>query len=243
MKKLLTISMMVVIIMCLVKTNTTAAMQCNVTLDSLETNGVTVKDEFVVEAKVSDISSIRGLVSLGATLEYNKKSLKLKSIQGVGDYSTPAFNEENGKILIERDPTNHNATMFTMTFEVLNTDNVKVELTKISVSDGTGLTTLDDQSYTPTIKQEVTPTPTPTPGPGGDDNKPNQPGDSGNNKPGQDGDKENNNPQIPDTTTKDDKLPQTGDNKTLVIGGISGLVLLGLTSYIKFLDLNKKIIR
>lgn len=239
MKKLLTISAMVVIIMCLVKTSTTAAMQCNVTLDSSEINEITANDEFVVEAKVSDIFSTRGLVSLGATLEYNTKSLKLKSIKGVGDYSNPAFNEKNGKILIEREPTNHNATMFTMTFEVLNTDDVKVELKNITASDGTGLTTIDNQSYTPTIKQEKPdPTVTPTPTPGGD-NKPNKPGD--NNEPGQSGD--DNNQSTPDTTKKDSQLPQTGDNKAIVIGGISGLVLLGLTSYIKFLDLNKKIMR
>lgn len=224
MKKIISIFVIVLIVMCMAN-NTIAAMQCNIVLSPEDTTEVTTNDEFKVDVKVSEIFSDRGLVAFGAILDYDKNSLKLEKMEGVGDYSDPAYNEKNGKILIERNPTNHNATMFTLTFKVLNTDNVKVNLKDITVSDGTGLGKVEDQSYTPQIKAEVTPsptptiTPTPTPTEKPDDN---QGGNQGSDI----------------TTKKDDKLPQTGLNTLKIPGLILGVITILGVSYKKYKDIN-----
>ncbi len=231
MKKIIGIFVIVLIVMCMAN-NTIAAMQCNIVLSPEDTAEITTNDEFKVDVKVSEIFSDRGLVAFGAILDYDKKSLKLEKMEGVGDYSTPAYNEKNGKILIERNPTNHNATMFTLTFKVLNTDNVKVTMKDITVSDGTGLGKVGTQSYTPQIKAEVTPTPTPgttvTPTPNPTEKPDNNQG--GNNQ-GSD--------NSGDTTTKkDDKLPQTGLNSLKIPGMILGVIVILGVSYKKYKDMS-----
>lgn len=228
MKKIISIFVIVLIVICMAN-NTIAAMQCNIVLSPEDTSEITTNDEFKVDVKVSDISSEIGLVTFGAKLEYDRNSLKLEKIEGVGDYSDPAYNDKNGKILIERNPTNHNATMFTLTFKVLNTDNVTINLKDITMSDGTGLGKVEAQTYTPQIKAEVSPTPTPsiTPTP-----KPTE--NPGNNQGGNQG-----NGNTSDTTTKkDDKLPQTGLNSLKVPGILLGITGIAALSYAKYKKMN-----
>ena len=227
MKKIISLFVLIMIVL-LMANDTIAAMQCNIVLSPEDTSEITTNDEFKVDVKVSEIFSDRGLVAFGAILDYDKNSLKLEKMEGVGDYSDPAYNENNGKILIERNPTNHNATMFTLTFKVLNTDNVKVTMKDITVSDGTGLGKVETQSYTPQIKAEVTPTPTPTLTP-----TPNPTGrpDNPNNNQGSD--------NTGDTTTKkDDKLPQTGLNSLKIPGVILGVIAILGVSYKKYKDMS-----
>lgn len=228
MKKIISLFVLIMIVLCMAN-DTIAAMQCKIVLSPEDTSEVTTNDEFKVDVKVSEIFSDRGLVAFGAILDYDKNSLKLEKMEGVGDYSAPAYNEKNGKILIERNPTNHNATMFTLTFKVLKTDNVKVTMKDITVSDGTGLGKVETQTYTPQIKAEVTPTPTITPAP---TEKPGNNNQGGTNQGGSD--------QKPSDTTikKDDKLPQTGLNSFKIPGIILGVVVILGVSYKKYKHMN-----
>lgn len=234
MKKIISLFAVLMIILCLAN-NTIAAMQCKIVLSSLDDTEVKVDDEFKVDVQVSDIYSSVGLVTFGATLDYDKTSLKLEKMEGIGDYSTPAYNEKNGKILIERNPTNHNATMFTLTFKVLKTDNVTVNLKDITFSDGTGLGKVDNQSYTPKIKITQ----------GGNNQGGNNPG--GNNQGGNNQGGNNNQGGINqgqagnqgsttkpgETTTKGDKLPQTGLNDTIIPCAVIGLAGIAVMAFVK----------
>lgn len=253
MKKLASIVLILILTICMANSQVIAAMDCNITLGSLEQVEVETGDTFEVDVKVSDIVSTRGLVTFGATLEYNKSNLELVEIVGKGDYLKPGYNPTSGKLLIEREPTSNNATMFTMKFKVLNTDNTKVELNDITASDGTGLTTISDKSYTAKVKQPSGGDDDNNPGdddnkPGDDDNKPgddddnpgdddNKPGDD-NNKPGDDNKPgDNNKPDQPtgsDSTTKDEKLPQTGANDVIIPGILGAIAVIGVISFIKF---------
>ena len=81
MKKIVKLSIiMLVITICMVG-NTYAALSCEVNMKANKTE-ISKNDEFTVDVDVSSIQSERGIISLGATLEYDKSSLELEKILG-----------------------------------------------------------------------------------------------------------------------------------------------------------------
>lgn len=142
MKKIILMSLILVIAICIMG-NVYAALSCNINLQSNKTK-LNKNEEFVVDVKISNIQSDRGIIALEATLEYDKNSLELLKMEGKNGWETPVdgatYNSANGKIAIDRSGLGkNNETVFTITFKVKNTSkqNLVIALKDIIVADGT----------------------------------------------------------------------------------------------------------
>lgn len=145
MKKALKLSLILslaIFIICIMG-NVYAELNCSVDikLDETEFNK---NDEFTVDIDLSNIQSEQGIISLGATLEYDKESLELIKIEGKNGWETPtdgtSYNANNGKIAITRSGfAKSDETVFTLTFKVKeeSKQNLIVVLRNITIADGT----------------------------------------------------------------------------------------------------------
>ena len=174
MKKIISMSLVLIIAICIMG-NVYAALSCNVSLQANKTK-LSKNEEFIVDVKVSNIQSDRGIIALEATLEYDKNSLELVKMEGKNGWETPTdgttYNSANGKIAIDRDSLGkNNETVFTITFKVKNTSkqNLEVNLKDIIVADGTKPTEITKASQNITVSEGTTNTDEQQPKP---DNKP-----------------------------------------------------------------------
>lgn len=229
MKKILSLVLLLIIMMSIAGT-VNAAFTCNVSMQ-MEKAEFKKGDEFTVDINISNIQSERGVISLGATLEYDKDSLTLVKMEGQNGWETPAvgssYNENNGKIAITRSGLGKNdETIFKITFKVKEETkkNLLITLRNISLADGTSPLSVK-QVYKNITIQEGTDNPVPNPTP--DDN-------------------DNQLPVIPDTNNTnndiapDEKLPQTGVSNTLVGVGLATTIAIAGGCFIKLHNLNKK---
>lgn len=122
--------------------NVYAALSCEMAVQASKTE-VSKNEEFTVDMNISNIQSEKGVISLGATLEYDKDSLELVEMEGKNGWETPvdgaSFNKNNGKIAITRSGLGkNNETVFTAKFKVKESSkqNLTVTLKDITVADG-----------------------------------------------------------------------------------------------------------
>lgn len=222
MKKIISF-IIVILIMIGMASSVSAALTCKV---SMEVDKTEYKkgDEFTVSMNVSDIQSDRGVIALGATLEYDKDSLTLVKMEGQNGWETPtsgaSYNENNGKIAITRSGAGkNNETVFKITFKVKEEakKNLLIVLKNITLADGTD-SFKGQQVYKNITIQEGTNNPVPNPTP--DDN-------------------DNTLPVIPNTnntngdTTPDKKLPQTGVSNVFLVGGIVATITVAVVCFVK----------
>lgn len=228
MKKVLSLVLLFIMMMSIMGT-VNAAFTCNVSMEMKKTE-FKKGDEFTVDINISNIQSERGVISLGATLEYDKDSLTLVKMEGQNGWESPSvgssYNETNGKIAITRNGLGkNNETIFKITFKVKERakKNLLVTLKNISLADGTSPLTVK-QVYKNITIQEGTDNPVPKPTP--DDN-------------------DNTLPVIPNTnntvdTTPDKKLPQTGVSNIILVVGIVATLTVAVVCFVKMRDLNRK---
>ena len=216
MKKILKISLMIILLLCVSINSSYATIDFNLNLSASKSTELKKNDEITVYVKISNVKSNIGLVTFGATLEYPKQNLELTSIQGNGKYPKPSYSEKTKKLLIEREPSKDEGTMFTLRFKVKNEDskNMTVSLNNITASDGSGLFKMNSKNITLKIKEQ-----TQKPSNPGNTNTPSKPGNTGTTekpstttKPGntENTSKPNNNKE--NTTIKTDKT--NNSNKT-----------------------------
>lgn len=221
MKKLVSLVILCFMIMSMMGVVKAATFTCNVTMQ-MEKTEFKIGDEFTVDINISNIQSQKGVISFGATLEYDKESLTLVKMEGQNGWETPAagvsYNENNGKMAITRSGLGKNdETIFKITFKVKEgaKKNLLVALKNISVADGTAPYNVTQQYKNITI-QEGTNNPVPNPTPDDNDNKL---------------------PVIPNNTindtTPDEKLPQTGVSNVLLGAGIVATISIAAVSFVK----------
>lgn len=245
MKRAISISLILLIIICITG-NVYAALKCNINMrtEKLEYNK---GDTFAIDVNISNIESDRGVISFGATLEYDKESLRLEKIQGLNGWETPgigtSYNESNGKFIITRSGLGKDdETMFKLMFTVKNESkqNLVIKLKDISLADGTSPTKINEVNKNITIK-EATQNPNPQPGDDNIDNDSNS-GDisniGNNSKPGNNSSIGNNSNsgntmQKKDNTTASKIIPKTGD-KILIFP-----IFIGILTIISILFLIK----
>lgn len=229
MKKVLSLVLLFLMMMSIMGT-VNAAFTCNVSMQ-IEKTEFKKGDEFTVDINISNIQSDRGVISLGATLEYDKDSLTLVKMEGQNGWETPAvgssYNENNGKIAITRSGLGKSdETIFKITFKVKEETkkNLLVLLRNITLADGTSPVNVK-QVYKNITIQGGTENPVPDPTP--DDN-------------------DNTLPVIPNTnntngdTTPDEKLPQTGVSNVFLVVGIVATITVAVVCFVKMRDLNRK---
>lgn len=156
----------------LIMGNVYAAFSCNVSVQATKTE-VSKEEEFTVDFNLSNIQSERGIISLGATLEYDKDSLELVKMEGKNGWETPtegsSYNSSNGKIAITRNGLGkEDETVFSATFKAKENSkqNLIITLKNITVADGTSPAKIELAYKNITVKDGTS---NPNPNPEADD--------------------------------------------------------------------------
>ncbi len=176
MKKIFKLSLVLLMAICIMG-NVYAALSCNVSVQTAKSE-YSKNEQFTVDVNIANIQSDRGIISLGATLDYDKNSLTLVKMEGKNGWETPSsgasYNEANGKIAITRNGLGkNNETVFTITFKVKeqSKQNLAITLKDITVADGTTPAKIATTYKNITIKEGTV---NPNPQPGTDDPNKNQ---------------------------------------------------------------------
>lgn len=238
MKKILKLVLLVLLVTICMASSVYAAISCNITMEA-EKKEVSKNEEFTVTVKITDIQSERGIISLGATLEYDKDSLELVKMEGQNNWETPqvgfSYNESNGKIVITRNGfAKENENVLKITFKMKETakESATVTLKDITGADGKELAQINSTSIKVTLKKDNSGT--------GDNNIPN----NGNTQkpdvtPGTDNNKPvqvpngNNNASNDKDTVSNGKLPKTGEIDFIIIASIGIAIIFAIGFLIK----------
>lgn len=201
MKKIKKIGILILVsIMCLVS-NVYAA-SCNVNLQTSK-NELDKDEVFTVSVNMANIQSEKGIIILGATLEYDKSALTLQGMEGQNTWPTPSYNEANGKLVTDRGtPTNQNETVFKINFKATGkAGSTTVTLKDISASDGVGDIKVANATQSVTIKGATTPT-----------DPDNNQGNNGNNNNNNNNNNGNTNNNPADNNNNNNPAPDQGTN-------------------------------
>lgn len=240
MKKIVKLSLVMLLIIVCCTGAVYAASSCNISLETAKSE-FSKNEEFSVDVKLSNIQSERGFIALEAVLEYDKTSLTLVKMQGQNDWSSPikdlSYNEATGKLVIDKNGlAKSDEVILKLTFKVNENskENTTITLKNIKASDATApvevaTATKNIKITTPIIPVDpIDPDPDPTPNPDPTpDPKPTQP-----QKPN------NNTNTIIDNTISNDKMPKTGTNTEVIIGGIAVIAIAGIIFGIKSRKMN-----
>ena len=103
MRKIVKLALVLCMTIFIIGNTVYAALSCKVSVQASQTE-VSKNEEFTVDFNLSNIQSQRGIISIGATLEYDKDSLELVKMEGKNGWETPtegaSYNATNGKIAI-----------------------------------------------------------------------------------------------------------------------------------------------
>lgn len=224
-RKIISLSLILIIVMTLVS-NVYAVSKCKVDI-ALDKKEYNVNDEFTVDVVLSNIQDEKGIIAIGGKLEYDKDSLELVKIEAQGDWTKPSYNEANGKFATDRDNNyaTKDETVFKVTFKVKEESKkvLTITLKDIVASNGKEDIKSDNASKDITIINSTEP-----------DKKPedNNEGNNTGNKPG-------NNSNNSDSKFNG-KIPQTGENNTIIIFIIIVLMAIVVTYFMKIRIINKK---
>lgn len=216
--------------------NVYAALSCNISLETVKTE-FSKDEEFIIDVKLSNIKSDMGIISLGATLEYDKNSLTLLEMQGKNDWDTPiekiSYNPENGKLVLAKGGLAKNdETVFTMKFKVKETSKTETNVTlkNITVADGTEPANVNVATKKFMLKK----------GTQEDTQKPEQNNTTNNTTTTDTNNSLNTNSsinslnKIEDNTTKSEVLPKTGTKSIMLIIFIGIVIISIVISYINY---------
>lgn len=207
---------------------------------SLQTskNEYTKNEEFTMDVVLSGLTTQKGVAALMATLEYDKDSLTLVKMEGQNGWSTPSYNEANGKLVTDKNSNvTSTETVLKLTFKVKENakQNLVITLKNMSASGGSGDIEMARAYKELTVQSGTV---NPKPNPGEDDQKPNKP-DNNNTVDNTISNNTNNNTQKPSTNneeklnvintvndTASGRLPQTGfDDTIFIVGGIVAIIV------------------
>ncbi len=106
MKRIIKLSIILLVVMIACSGIVYAAPSCNISLETTSSE-FNKNDTFSVNVKMSNIVSEKGMIALEAVLEYDKESLTLLKMEGQNEWSNPvkdlSYNEGTGKLVIDKD--------------------------------------------------------------------------------------------------------------------------------------------
>lgn len=144
MKRILKVTSLLAIIICIALSGSVYAANINCDLAiTTSKNDYSKGEEFIASVNLSNVSSEQGIIAFQATLEYDKNSLTLIEMSGKNSWETPidgaSYNKDNGKIVITRNQlTKNNEVIFDMKFKVNDNSasNVSITLKDIAFANG-----------------------------------------------------------------------------------------------------------
>jgi LPXTG-motif cell wall-anchored protein len=159
MKNVIKICLVLLVAIVIMGSAVYAALDCTVSISTTKTE-FSKNEEFTVNVNLSDIQSEKGVIAFSATLQYDKDVLTLVKMEGQNGWSSsPSYNEENGKLVMDRNNvTNSDETILKITFKVNGNSKqtTSINLNDISVSDATTpVKKISTISKSITIKQET----------------------------------------------------------------------------------------
>lgn len=227
MKKVICLSLLLLITIGIIS-NVYAASTCDISARTSK-NTFNKEEEFTVDFVVSNIQSEKGIIAIGAVLEYDKDSLTLIKMEGQNGWETPSYNESNGNMAFTRNMLSKNdETFLRITFKVNKKSkaNLTITLSDIKVGDGVAPATVKDVTKQITVNDGTIPTTSPTTTP----TVVESPTPNTSKNPSAGG----------DNTIKNERLPQTGIDNTVLQISIALTVIATLGFYIKIKTINKK---
>lgn len=155
MKKMVKISVIMILLACII-TTVYATIQANMNLIA-DKQMVKKGEKIVVQLQASDIKTQEGLIALSGILEYDKNLLSFVEMKAKENWTTPFYNEQNGKFIMDRNSFGKQAeTVLEVTFEVKeNVDQItNVIIKDIHISDGKEESVIPEAKYVVTIKKD-----------------------------------------------------------------------------------------
>lgn len=234
MKKIVKLSLIMLLAIICFTGAVYAASSCSISLETAKTE-YSKNEEFSVDVKLSNIQSERGFIALEAVLEYDKTSLTLVKMQGQNEWSSPikdlSYNEATGKLVIDKNGlAKSDEVILKLTFKVNENskENATIALKNIKASDATAPVEVATATKNIKIATPIIPVDPPEP----TDPKPTDP------TPDKKPDTKPNTNTIIDNTISNDKMPKTGTNTEVVIGGIAVILVAGIIFGIKSRKMN-----
>lgn len=137
-KRMILILIIMMLFCFLVTTKCYAALSCNVGVSS-SIASVEPGKEFDVYVKISNLQTSKGIIAIGAVLEYDKNNLTFIDIEGQNKWSDPFYNEANGKITsVKSKLSTSNENVFKIKFKANDNAGVNawVKISNFEISDG-----------------------------------------------------------------------------------------------------------
>lgn len=251
MKRIIKLSIILLIVMIACSGIVYAAPSCNISLETTSSE-FNKNDTFSVNVKMSNIVSEKGMIALEAVLEYDKESLTLLKMEGQNEWSNPvkdlSYNEGTGKLVIDKDGlAKSDEVILKLTFKVNENSkkNLMISLKEIKVSDTTVPTKLNNNAYKNITVMGGQDNPVPTPDPNPNPN-PNPTPDAGQNST-QNSTQDSTQSQTPNKNVNTNKVDSLAKNK-IPHAGTSSLILVLLVAviavlffYFKIKKVNKQI--
>lgn len=238
MKKIVKLSLIMLLAIICFTGAVYAASSCSISLETAKTE-YSKNEEFSVDVKLSNIQSERGFIALEAVLEYDKTSLTLVKMQGQNEWSSPikdlSYNEATGKLVIDKNGlAKSDEVILKLTFKVNENskENATIALKNIKASDATAPVEVATATKNIKIATPIIPVDPPEP----TDPKPTDP--TPDKKPDTKPNTKPNTNTIIDNTISNDKMPKTGTNTEVVIGGIAVILVAGIIFGIKSRKMN-----
>lgn len=131
-----------------------AAINCNVKL-STSKKEVSSEEKFSVYVKMTNMQTEKGIIAIGAVLEYDKKSLTLEGIEGESKWSDPMYNDQTGRLIaVKNQFATKDENVFKITFKVNKKaeKSAWVKVNNFEISDGNEEKNVGGNSITIGIK-------------------------------------------------------------------------------------------
>lgn len=123
MKKIIKLSLMLLIMMCCFMGTAYAATTCDLVLSNPSKSEYAKDEEFTIDVSFSNMKTDVGVIALDAVVDYDD-NLELVEMVGKNGWEDPAglnYNKESGQIIITKSaPEKGNEAIFTMKFKVIN---------------------------------------------------------------------------------------------------------------------------
>lgn len=250
MKKIISLSLIVLMVIC-ITANVYAATSCNASLQTSKSE-YDKGDEFTVDVNVTDLKSDRGIISFGATLEYDTNCLTFVKMEGKNGWSTPSYNKDSGILVSDGSSLMKNdGTIFTITFKVnegVSKSSTTISLKDITVGDGgnSGATKVNGTSKNINIKNATSDGNTTTPDKDNNTTKPGTNSSSNNSSTGSNSINNNSNSsgnkvnKVNTSTSQTGRLPKAGKTGLILVVLIVALAGIATFFYVKMKIVNKK---
>lgn len=254
MKKIVKLSIIMLLVIICCSGVVQAAPGCDITLETSNAE-FNKNDTFSVDVKMSNIVSEKGIIALEAILEYDKDSLTLIEIKGQNDWSNAvkdlSYNEETGKLVIDKNGlAKSDEVILKINFQVKENSkkNLMITLKNIKISDTTVPTTIKNAYKNITIVEgEENPVPVPPVDENPDVKPEPTPDTKPDTKPGQtttNPTPDKNTGKTSNTTQKENMakgiIPHAGIGSKILIVMVAVAMVGAIVFYIKIKKVNKQ---